>query len=524
MSSRGTLASRLLLLTIFAVWPWPASFAETARVTGWNLNGIADQAALKQVAANLSSLDPDVVLIQGVRDWQMCAQMTEALKPANYHVLACSAFTLPGESKTNREAKVFPGQVAVLAKEKAYASWSDPWQGFEGAGGYVFAAVQVKGQRLGFVCAVLNDSVSPTSVLQQLRQQADAISRWELNRVQSLVIGLSSTRQAGGQDSTLAGLVPLLQDAGFTDTLDALAADQRTTVTTRAGQLGLTSDFVLAQPTVFPSPLRPRAAVMGRYPVTCDLEMDASKVAAAWTARAQELQLRSSRAQEVATAVAPGIVAKTARAEDSKAWWWAAIGAMGTACVFLTWFIWISRSKKSAPPLLVNDIQVRAALPEIPVSPDVARTSSYTVVVSSPGATPPPLASETSALGWEQRARNAEQEAAQAKSMLRKSMAASLTRWLKQKFVRQLVSDRADLLQAQQSAALQAMQVDERLARIENQIRQQTQSYERRIEDLTLELLAAREENRELIRARIAQVKLEMETVRARMRAAAREP
>ncbi len=91
------------------------------------------------------------------------------------------------------------------------------------------------------------------------------------------------------------------------------------------------------------------------------------------------------------------------------------------------------------------------------------------------------------------------------------------SRWLKQKLVQKLLVDRAELMKTQQAATLKMMQVDERLARIELQIRQQNRAYEQRIEELSHELLAAKEENRELIRAKINQVKAEMEAARVRI-------
>ena len=51
----------------------------------------------------------------------------------------------------------------------------------------------------------------------------------------------------------------------------------------------------------------------------------------------------------------------------------------------------------------------------------------------------------------------------------------------------------------------------------EAQIQQQNQAYERRIEELNRQLLVAKEENRELIRIRIAQIKMEMEQARVRL-------
>jgi hypothetical protein len=77
-----------------------------------------------------------------------------------------------------------------------------------------------------------------------------------------------------------------------------------------------------------------------------------------------------------------------------------------------------------------------------------------------------------------------------------------------------LVSDRAQLLATQQAAALKLLTVDKRLARIERQIQQINQEYEHRIDALLKELVTAKEENRELIRAKIALVREEMEKAR----------
>jgi hypothetical protein len=97
---------------------------------------------------------------------------------------------------------------------------------------------------------------------------------------------------------------------------------------------------------------------------------------------------------------------------------------------------------------------------------------------------------------------------------VRGGVAASLSRWLKQKAVQRLVSDRTQLLATQQAAALKALAVDQRLSKIERQIQQINQEYERRIDDLLKEIMTAKEENHELIHAKIALVKAEMEKAR----------
>ena len=97
---------------------------------------------------------------------------------------------------------------------------------------------------------------------------------------------------------------------------------------------------------------------------------------------------------------------------------------------------------------------------------------------------------------------------------VRAGVIANLSLWFKQKLVQRLVSDRAQLLATQQAAALKVLAVDQRLTRIEQHIQRRTREYEQRIDDLQKELLAATEENRELIGAKIVLLKAEMEKAR----------
>src|SRR6266436_7238096 len=64
--------------------------AETLRVTTWNLQEARGSAAtngIEAAAKALKEIDPDVILLQQVRDWPMCLQLVQALKPAVYNVL-----------------------------------------------------------------------------------------------------------------------------------------------------------------------------------------------------------------------------------------------------------------------------------------------------------------------------------------------------------------------------------------------------------------------------------------------------
>ena len=186
--------------------------------------------------------------------------------------------------------------------------------------------------------------------------------------------------------------------------------------------------------------------------------------------------------------------------------------------------------KPAASALLANRLEscgtaatsytvILAPLSATSSAADSARHASahHPVIYFEPQATPVPQSTV-----WRQRALAAERRADEAQAILREGLLPCLREWLRQTLVRKLIADRANLLEAQQAATLKALAVDERLARIEVQVQQQNQLYERRIEELTRELLAAKAENRELIRAQINRVKAEMEAAGAPLIAEAR--
>jgi uncharacterized coiled-coil protein SlyX len=69
----------------------------------------------------------------------------------------------------------------------------------------------------------------------------------------------------------------------------------------------------------------------------------------------------------------------------------------------------------------------------------------------------------------------------------------------------------------QEAATKSVLAVDERLARLEGKIQEEIAMYQKQIEDLSGELLTAREENLELIRYQINLLKSRMETARVRV-------
>jgi hypothetical protein len=528
-------ASGLALAALILI---PTVRADTLRVVTWNLEPSAAPGAtnaptdtnppsIRQAAAALKELAPDVILLQQVRDWKMCDQLAQALKPADYKILICSSFT------DARTGTLRNQQVAILSKAKAYLAWSEPWR-TEGPatlpGGLAFAALQIGKQRVGLF-SVLQAGATPAkeadpgrhaAAVSQLLEQVSSIKNWVTNRVQVFVAG--GTFNPATPDGLTAPdtSLRLLEEAGFGN------AFPWAPVAERNDRPGGMADNIFTQPAG--SALNPRIAATPAFmhpPMTCEVELDPSKAAPRIERPPKKEPPRSAKANEVKAASAPirpliqpgsPAPATSQPSTLNPQLLWPLAGGIFLAFV-IAWMF--ARRRRALPPATPALLTEQAELP-----------SSYTVVVGTRSATEPdasqpaqPLIhidapeTHTHAEVLRQRALAAEQRADSATAVIRAGLIPHLSHWLKQKLVRKLVTDRAQLLAAQQAATLKALAVEERLATIEQQIRQQNQAYQERIEELTRELIAAKEGNREMIRARIAQVKRDMEAASARLMA-----
>ena len=500
------------------------SFADTIRVTTWNLHSEAKAAPTSSqitgTAETLKTLDPDIILLQEVRDWQFCDQLVRALKPAEYNLLVCSAFRTGSTNPAQ-------AQVAILAKPKGYFSWSEACQTPGAApGGYAFAALQIGGQRLGFFSAKSSTPSEGAQVAEQIAKQSATVRNWTMNRVQALLVADSSDAKMNEVTAASEQTLRVLRQAGFVDGLSRLPAEQRITSKPVGAQPGFAVDWLYLEPSTFAGNVRvvPSAA-FEHQPLTCDLELDPTKAAAAWLTSAIEASAR----ERAAASPASGTVAS----RSLMPWWIALIGGAAFATVF---FLWLTRRRLFLPPA-----PTPAALLPNSLEPGQQTASSFTVVLAPhsgtgarpasaiSGSAPHPVihvegpGTQTQSAACQQRALAAEKRAEQAHAVIRRGLLPHLREWLKHFMVRKLATDREQLLEAQQAATRRALVVDERLARIELQIKEQNVAYGRRIEDLERELATAKEENRELIRHRIAQVRAEMEAARAKLLAEAEE-
>jgi hypothetical protein len=532
---------------------------------------------IHEAAAALKELNPDIILLQQVRDWQMCAQLVQTLKPASYSVLVCSAFRDVRSGASSSE------QVAILSKQKGYFSWSESWRP-KGEpmfnGGFAFAAVQLGKQRVGFFSVLLPEALSPAAgggdrtaaartsaaYARQWLGAVDSFKNWVTNRVGTVVMAGGFGSVAGGPKPGEDPSARLRKAASFVNGFLGAPLEQPLAFSRLREQSGAAGEHAAVHLTASLETLP--GIILNQFPATCDVDIGPAELAAAPAVRGEKSGGRPAETADTANPensrlATPPPAIQTAGAQpkeptrtageskseapnttpneqDSRAhsWfptatlallpWMAAVPGM-LALLGVIWMLTRRRGERlSARPVLLAE-QVESSR---------GTGSSCTVVITpglfngAPADAPRPPAPPrpafhidvpgttlTQSEAWPRRPASPSPRPGREVPRRNAWLMLHLSQWLKQKLVQKLLRDRAQLLQTQQAATLKMMNVDERLARVELQLRQQNQAYERRIEELNRELLAAKEENREFIRGRIAQVKAEMESARARIMA-----
>jgi endonuclease/exonuclease/phosphatase family metal-dependent hydrolase/uncharacterized protein YeeX (DUF496 family) len=542
------------LVLFLAVAPGQAA---PIRVTTWDLqpaitaatNGIKFQHSLLEDAAqSLKQLQPDVIMLQGVRDWENCHQLAQALQPAIYQVVVCSLFR-------DRNAKVLSRQVAILSKTKAYLTWSEQWQQdnehLAAPGGFAFAAIQLGNKNVALFSADFGDDASSGTddnrsiasqqaceeSARQLVQQIASLRAWQNNRVQTFIVGgdfnttLDDSRLA--QEKTLS----LLEQSGFANAFAGLPLEKRVTLRGDARQPAATLDYIFTRDAgqvgaavVTPSALCEHAAVTCEMdsalpkaipsvpplaartePPPTNLAVNPASRSAASPAPTNATAPAVALPPPIATRIPASLASATHPAVSSQTPWWVAGFVAGCVALYVLARKLVRRSELPDQSSLI-DLEARTG-------GSIASSTADQIVVAPPPERPPYVRIEmdgsmqTQSQTWRPHT-EAGRLTPRMTNAVREGVIANLSRWLKQKALQRLISDREQLMAAQQAAGLKVLAVDQRLARIEHQIQQMNQAYEQRIDDLLQQLLAAKEENRELIRAKIALAKAEMEKAR----------
>lgn len=457
------------------------------RSTGGDSGGKKLEARVNHAVGGLEQLRAEVIVLHWVRDWDMAAQVARGL--GNYRVVLCSQFPV------HSGARPGSGQLAILAREKPYFAWLETWHpegGQEPPGGIALAAFDLGGRRLGVFAVQLPEPEggSPGEKrLQQWLSSVNSYGAWTSNRMEAAVVSAALVR---AEKSRLEEKLPKwfsdrFLGIPFKDHLDLEPGDSRVLTARLAADAG-----------------RPEAVVLAGMPIAFDLELSTGVIAERTGAKAApELSGRA----EAGSGTRLGnwlIRARPAQGRTTRLLTWSTAVAL---IVVVAWR-WRRRQSRTAG-------EARSAGRNVMRLPPETLTSGTTTE-----ATGAPMSTSGSSGGavtgtrpvFVVEAKPVPGNGGDAEPERLREQAAS---WLKERFISALVSDRAALLKHQSHADLRVMVVNDRLRKIEEQLRTQSYLYEERIDELNRQLEAAREESRALIQAKVCQVKAELESARA---------
>jgi len=480
------------------VTTWDLQPNAAAGPNGWSSE--MQQILLQETAESLKKLRPDVILLQQVASIETCQQLAEALQPEIYYVTICSSFRDP-------HTKLLSRQAAILSKVRAYLVWSEQWQSSgqspAAAGGFAFAAMRLGDKNVGVFSVQLNEGAlsgaadngvaasqqAADDAARQLAQELTSLQTWKTNWLQAFIVA--------GDFNTGPEILPLvhentllrLEQMGFGSAFAGLPLQKQLTLPGNVWRPVATLDYIFTRNAKLAAPPATiQSGLSEQDVVTCEMDLTAPTISPL-----PRVGLPIMRAKS------------TSPARHDRTLWWLAGCVSGCAVVFLIALKSLRRSQfqpglKAQACALIAPTSERAPYVHIEIGGS-AQTQSQT---------------------WHPHP-DAGPVTGRMPEAMRARVIANLSRWLKQKMLRRLVSDRAQLLATQRAAALKMMAVDKRLAKVEYYIRQRNQEYEQRIDDLLKALVTAKEENRELIRAQIALIKVEMDKTRLRADSESRE-
>jgi endonuclease/exonuclease/phosphatase family metal-dependent hydrolase len=288
----------LALLASFVVASVLGESPEPARIriTTWNLewfpNGSAHDATTEvqaqriAVAADvLRSIDPDIILLQEVRDYDACARLGEAIAPGTYHVAICSAFKEPFQSGLGKQ------QVAILSKYQAQAAWAERWKSMSGVDpprGFSFAWFKIGGEDIGVYSVHLKSNLithgnreaetakniqkREVAIAQLLTHVHDVIGT-TMPSIKGVVIGGDFNTNHDQEMFAAERTLDSLAAAGYQNGFEALALSERITHPGTHGFPDATFDFIFAKGLTASQPTVAHANASDHWPVTRDFSL-----------------------------------------------------------------------------------------------------------------------------------------------------------------------------------------------------------------------------------------------------------
>jgi len=286
MSPKTLAAAALSFLLVTA-----QSGAQTVRCTTsnfeWFPNGSVHEASaaqqeqrIKEAADVLRPINPDIILLQEVRDYGVCARLGEAIAPGVYHVAICSAFKEPFQRGLGKQ------QVAILSKYQAQAEWAEPWKSMNGVDpprGFAFAWFKIGNEDIGVYSLHLKSSLithgdkeaetaknirkREVAVNQLVAHVHDVIETTKL-AIKGIVIGgdfnTNHDQEMLAAEKTLDSLICAGYESGF----EELPLERRVTHPSNHGFPDATFDFLFTRDLKASPPIVTQTTVSDHWPVT----------------------------------------------------------------------------------------------------------------------------------------------------------------------------------------------------------------------------------------------------------------
>lgn len=284
MRYTGTFTAAFLALSI-------TGYSGAQTVTTWNLqwfpNGSANETStaqqnqrIKEAADVLRSINPDVVLLQEVRDYDACTRLGEAIAPGIYHVAICSAFREPFQSGLGRQ------QVAILSKYQAQAAWSERWKSVNRVDpprGFAFAWFRIGNEDIGVYSVHLKSNLitrgdKEAETAKNIRKREVAITQLlthihdvigtTMPTIKSVLIGGDFNTNHDQAMFAAERTLDFLAGAGYQNGFEGLTLAQRVTHPGTHGFPDATFDFLFAKNLTGMQPSIIQTHTSDHWPVT----------------------------------------------------------------------------------------------------------------------------------------------------------------------------------------------------------------------------------------------------------------
>jgi endonuclease/exonuclease/phosphatase family metal-dependent hydrolase len=284
---------KLALLAVLAFFVVSSALGQTpakVRITTWNLewfpNGSAHDAPLevqahriKAAADVLRRLNPDILLLQEMRDYDACARLGEAIQLGAYQVAICSAF------------KGAKQQEAIVAKIPAQAAWSESWKSMEGIDpprGFAFAWFKIGNADIGVYSLHLKsnlvthgDPVAETA--KNIRKREVAIDQLmthvrdfigaKIPAINRFIIGGDFNTNHDQAMFAAEKTLDTLGTGALRSVFDGIPFEQRITHPGTHGFPDATFDYFFGKNVVMGKPIITQTNASDHLPVTCDVMM-----------------------------------------------------------------------------------------------------------------------------------------------------------------------------------------------------------------------------------------------------------